>query len=334
MTSIPQSAVHAHCPPLWLDLLPISGGRSLPGRVLPGPMEGITAGAFCTVMNRMDLVSAWVTPFIRVSQGVRRPARVRDRLRAFSPLPIIAQIMGTDIPLLAATAARLAAEPGVIGIDLNCACPTPIVVANGGGGGRLRHPRWIRDAIRALRAACPATGISLKVRVGLESDEELPGICAAIREGQPDFVVMHYRTVKERYGPAPRGLDRLARARAWLPDLPLFGSGDLLTVEAAARMFAVAAVDGVTPARGLVANPWLLRDIETDCRAGIVPVRTDAEKRRFLSDVVTEADRTGTWRPGFVLEVARHQFGRAHPLFERLLEADSADAMLAVVASG
>ena len=301
----------------------------MPGRVLPGPMEGITAGAFCTVMNRMDLVSAWVTPFIRVSEGIRRPARLRDRLRAFSPLPVVAQIMGTDIPLLAATAARLAAEPGVIGIDLNCACPKPIVVANGGGGGRLRHPRWIREALGALRAACPATGISLKVRVGLESDEELPGICEAIREGRPDFVVVHYRTVEELYRPAPRGLERLARAREWLPGLPLFGSGDLFSVEAAARMFAVAAVDGVTPARGLVANPWLLRDIEQDCRAGVVPVRTDADKRRFLSHLIAEADRTQTWRPGFVLEVVRHQFGRDHPLFARLLKADSAAAMLA-----
>jgi tRNA-dihydrouridine synthase len=303
----------------------------LPGRVLPGPMEGITSGAFCTVMTRMNLVPAWVTPFIRVSEGILRPARLRARLRAFSPLPVMAQIMGTDIPLLTETAARLAAEPGVISIDLNCACPTPIVVANGGGGGRLRHPRWIRDALVALRAACPATGVSVKVRVGLESDDELAGICEAIGEGQPDFAVMHYRTVKEGYRPAPLGLDRLARARAWLPGLPLFGSGDLFTVEAAARMFTVAAVDGVTPARGLVANPWLLRDIQEDCRAGIVPVRTDADRRGFLSHLIEEADRTRTWRSGFVLEVARHQFGREHPLFAQLLEADSAAAMLTVV---
>ena len=37
-----------HCPSLWLEPLPLPGGHSLPGRVLPGPMEGITAGAFCS----------------------------------------------------------------------------------------------------------------------------------------------------------------------------------------------------------------------------------------------------------------------------------------------
>jgi tRNA-dihydrouridine synthase len=323
--------VNQHCPSLWLEPLPLSGGGALPGRVVPGPMDGITAGAFCTVMNGLDLVSSWVTPFIRVSEGILRPARMRDRLRVFSPLPVIVQVMGTDISLLAATAARLAMERGVIGIDLNCACPSPTVVANGAGGGRLRDPAWIRDALVALRRACPTVGISIKVRVGFASEEELPAICQAVQEGRPDFVMMHYRTVEEGYGAAPRGLRRLAWARALLPGLPLIGSGDLYTTKAAAHMFAVAAVDGVTPARGLVANPWLLRDIEADCRGEAVPVRTESDRRDFLRRLIAEADRTGTWRPGFVIEVARHQFGREHALFDRLLAADSAAAMVAVL---
>jgi tRNA-dihydrouridine synthase len=294
-------------------------------------MEGITAGAFCAVMNGLALVSAWVTPFIRVSEGLLRPARIRERLRPFEPFPVVAQIMGTDIPRLAETAARLADEPGVVGIDLNCACPTPIVVANGGGGGRLRHPLWIRDALAGLRRACPATGISVKIRVGLSSDAELPRLCDAVGEGRPDFVTVHYRTVKEGYRPAPDGLRRLAKARALLPGVTLFGSGDLFSVEAAARMFAAAAVDGVMPARGLVADPWLLRDIETCCRGEAVVERTEAEKRMFLRCLIGEAERTGTWRRGFVLEVARHQFGRHHPVFERLMQADCAAAMRAAL---
>ena len=308
------------------------GGRALPDRILPGPMEGLTAGSFCTIMGSLGLVSAWVTPFIRVSEGVLRPARIRERLRPFSPLPVVAQVMGTDISLLAETAARLALEPGVIGIDLNCACPTRIVVSNGGGGGRLRKPSWIRDALVAIRRACPTVGVSVKVRAGLHSDAELRGICEAVGEGQPDYVVLHYRTVDEGYGPAPRGLWRLERAREYLASLPLLGSGDLHTAEAAARMYDVAAVDGVTPARGLLANPWLLRDIAAACRAGAASRTTDEHRCDFLRRLVAEADRTGTWRRGFVLEVARHQFGRSHATFERLLAADSAAAMLASLA--
>jgi tRNA-dihydrouridine synthase len=283
-------------------------------------------------MNELGLVSVWLTPFIRVSEGVLRPARLRERLSAFHPLPTIVQIMGTDIPLLASTAARLAMESQVIGIDLNCACPVPIVVSNGAGGGRLRHPPWIRDALVALRRACPTTGISVKIRAGLESPDELPGICEAIRDGQPDFVTLHFRTVREQYCVTPDGLRRLAWARDLLPGVPLFGSGDVYTVAAAARMFEVADVDGVTPARGLVANPWLLRGIEAACRGESVPERTDSDKRDFLRRVILGAQRVNTWRPGLVLELARHQFGCENPLFHRLVRADSAAAMLAALA--
>jgi tRNA-dihydrouridine synthase C len=295
-------------------------------------MEGITAGSFCTVMRRRGLVSAWMTPFIRVTEGTPASSRIRDRLRAFAPLPVVVQVMGTDIALIAAAAAHLALEPGVVGIDLNCACPTAIVVANGGGGGRLRQPTWIRDALVALRQACPTVGISVKLRVGLDSEDELPRICAAVREGRPDFAVLHYRTVKEGYRPVPNALRRLARAREWLPDVPLFGSGDLYTSEDAARMFDVAAVDGLTPARGLVANPWLVRDIESACRGDRVPDRTEGERRDFLRQLIGEAERTGTWRRGFVLELARHLFGRSHAVFEQLIAADSAAGMVAALA--
>ena len=48
-------------------------------------------------------------------------------------------------------------------------------------------------------------------------------VCAALRDGRPDFVVVHYRTVSEGYGPAADGLGRLARAREWLAGVPLFG---------------------------------------------------------------------------------------------------------------
>src|SRR5512147_1841235 len=99
--------VTLRCPPLWLEPLPLAGGRALPGRILPGPMEGITAVSFFHVMGSLGLVTAWVTPFIRVTEGVIRSADLRARLHAFSPLPVVAQVMGTDIGRLAETAARL-----------------------------------------------------------------------------------------------------------------------------------------------------------------------------------------------------------------------------------
>lgn len=313
-------------PVSWLKPLLLRGGRGLPSRVLPGPMEGITAGSFCRVMTRLQLIPAWITPFIRVSRGVPRHAKLRQRLVPFEGRPTVVQLMGTHIPTLCGTAQHLA-ELGVIGVDLNCACPSKVVIAGGAGGACLRRPSWIQEALCALRQACPGIGISVKIRSGFADAAELPGILAAVRAAAPDFVILHFRTVAEQYRVVPDGWVRLAQARDLLPDTQLIGSGDLWTPADALRLFRESRVDGVAPARGLIRNPWLLRDIETACRGETPPARSAVDKLQFLSALVSEAEATHTWRSGFVLELTRYMFGLEHPLFALLAAAGSAPRM-------
>ena len=317
----------------WLQSLPLPGGHVLPCRILPGPMEGITAGNFCQLMMRRQLVPAWITPFIRVSTGVPRLARLKERLAAFRhpspaatapPLPIIAQLMGDNIPLLCATAQRLA-EAGVAGIDLNCACPSPIVVRHGSGGARLAHPKWIRDALVALRQACPQVGISVKLRAGLHSANELPTILAAVGDASPDWACLHFRTVPELYHDVPNGWERLAQAREWLPaQVRLFAAGDIFSAEDAQRLYQQTGVDGITPARGLMRNPWLLTDIQTACTTSFFPTHTIGEKMLFLLEFqdswpMDRPLRNPTLCPGPILELAKNLLGMCHPwVMERM----------------
>ena len=80
-----------------LEPLVFRDGRGLPCRIIPGPMEGISEGSFVAVMSEMGMVRCWFTPFIRVSNGVPRMARLREKLAPYlaTGLPVIAQIMGT-----------------------------------------------------------------------------------------------------------------------------------------------------------------------------------------------------------------------------------------------
>ena len=332
----------------WLRPLPLPGGRELPNHILPGPMEGITRGSFCTVMAERGLVRCWITPFIRVSVGVPGRGRLRERLREFmaTGLPAMVQLMGTDIPTLSATAARLL-DLGVAGIDLNCACPARKVLRNGAGGGRLRELRWIREAVAALRRVCRDNGLSVKLRTGYDHPSELPAIMEAVRAGEPDYVVLHYRTVTESYRAVESGWDRLAQARERFPDVRLLASGDLFSVRDAVTVGRRTGVDGVAPARGILRNPWLLRDIEEACGGRLEDERvsnpvcapagaaTEGARRMpraslscsgpenrsrigFLRDVALRSRRAETARPGFVLELARHLLGPEHRHFAEL----------------
>ena len=303
----------------FLEPLPLAGGRALPNRILPGPMEGITTGAFGAVLSRAGYVRCWVTPFLRLTTGVPRPARLREHLLPYleAGLPFVVQVMGIHTELLCAAAVRLA-ELGAIGIDLNCACPSRTVLANGAGGARLRHPEWIATALRALRQAVPACGLSVKLRSGLLDPAEMADILPAVAAAAPDFVTLHFRTAAEAYARVPGGWQRLARARELLPGILLLGCGDVLTAADALRLRAETGVDGVAAARGLLRNPRLLLDIEDACAGRTPRPLGRCHSLARLREMALLALESGGNRPGFVLEVARTMLGERDPLFQDL----------------
>ena len=328
-------------PPLsrWLDPLPLGGGKALPSRILPGPMEGLTGPSFCDVLVRHGLARCWITPFIRFSDAVPRRARLAERVAPFlaTGVPVIAQIMGTDTALLCRAAERLL-ETGVVGIDLNCACPSRTVISGGAGGAVLRNPQWVRDTLTALRHVCAGCGLSVKLRTGFAHADELPALLDACVAAAPDFVVLHYRTVRENYATIPGGWDRLARARELAPGLTLLGSGDLFSVQDAVRLHAQTGLDGVTPARGLLRNPWLLADIEAACRGDRPPLRTPQQCAAPLAEMARDAAAAGGTHAGFIVEIAKHMFGEADERFRAITQtrglAALADALERLAAAG
>ena len=281
-------------------------------------MEGVTEGSFCAVMSRRALVRCWITPFIRLTTGVPRLVRLRSRLSVCtdSGLPVIVQVMGTDGGLLAATAARLASISGVVGIDLNCGCPSPIVLRNGSGGRMLQNPKWIRDTLLAIRDAAPTLGVSVKLRTGFEAPEEMRDILPLVAEAKPDFVILHFRTVRERYHEVPEGWRRFDTARALLPRTVLFGSGDLFDAKRCLELSDRHGLDGCAPARGLMRTPALCRDIETLCRGEACLPKV--ENMDFLREIAEEALLRGRTQTGFVLQLAGTMLGRESEAFHRL----------------
>ncbi|NMA21643.1 MAG: tRNA-dihydrouridine synthase family protein [Lentisphaerae bacterium] len=307
-------------PEILLDPLELVPGQTLPCRILPGPMDGVTEQSFLTAMSIRNWVPCWWTPFLRISTGVPRQSRLVAWLKPYldTGLPVIAQIMGVSSEKLAETARRLH-EAGALCVDLNCACPSPQVVSNQGGGACLKNPSWICKTLLDMRERCGNRAISVKIRAGFASASELPDIAAALREARPNLVSLHYRTVTEMYQPIPDGLQRLRQAREALPDIPLFGSGDLFTADDALQMFHETGVDGLLPARGLLANPALLQQIQAACRALPLPEPSHSEKLAFLRDLARPGRENQHAPNGFLLRMCATLFGRNSELFQKLV---------------
>ncbi len=311
-------------------LSPISlpNGKVIPSRILPGPMEGIMVEEYCRTMNEFDLVPMWITPFIRITNNTPNPRKLAGRLTLFHPKPIIAQIMGTEAEHLAASARILSEADNVIGTELNCACSSPIVVRSGAGSATLMKPEWIRDTLMMMRNACPTGGIGVKIRSGILSADELPGILQIIRDAQPNWITLHYRTAKEMYQHIPEGWDRFKIARDILPDTFFFASGDIFTCQQAIELITETGVDGITPARGLMGNPWLIRDIEAICNDIVPPERNPAV---FLTRLVELMAEQSKWRPGLILEITRTVWGRESEIFKLMSANPTFEAIMKIL---
>ena len=308
-------------PKEWLQPLVFRDGRALPNRILPGPMDGVTEGSFVSVLDAAGLADAWFTPFIRISNGVPKRARLREKLAPYlaTGKPVIAQIMGIYPDLLAEAARRLH-EVGAVCVDLNCACPSATVLGSHSGGYCLTEPDWMAEALTKMKAACGTHAVSVKIRCGFYGTDEMPDIAAAIREAAPDMVTCHFRTVRELYKPVQEPYLRLAQMHAFLPDIPFIGSGDLFTIEDARRMAEEAHVDGVAPARGLLKNPALLKEIAAVCAGNLCASTLTPEQRLALLNRIGEASGHKRRDQGFLLKIAREMFGEDSSEFQQLLE--------------
>jgi tRNA-dihydrouridine synthase C len=294
-------------------------------RILPGPLEGVMGADMCRVMTEFDLVPMWITPFIRVSANVPGIKRLEAHLAPFAQRPTIVQLMGTRSDLIAQTARRVASLPFVRGVELNCACPSNTVMNKGSGAALLARPEWIPQTIEAIRQSVPGINVGVKVRSGVTSSDEIGRIMQSVASAEPDWCVMHYRTAEEFYRPVANGWDRFDVAREVIPQIPLFASGDLFTVEDCLALGSEHPVDGMTPARGLMRNPWLLRDLEARI-AGNPPVVGNVT--RVLIRLAELGLDHPKWRVGRLLEIAGMAWGRESERFKALVGSKDARAMI------
>ena len=276
-----------------------------------------------------DLVPMWISPFIRISNSTPRASKLAERISRFKPLPIIAQIMGTYREHLAGTAGLLSGIDGVIGVELNCACSSNTVIASGTGSALLKKPGWIRDALIAMRDASKGRGgIGVKIRSGFESPDELPAILEDIVEAEPDWITLHYRTGKEFFSKVPEGRKRFMSARRMLMGRILFASGDIFEPNDAVELVDKCGADGITPARGLMRNPWLIRDIEAICTRGGMHRHDVLGFMRRLLEIVAENPK---WRNGLLLELAKNIWGRDSEKFLALAKEQTSEGMRRVL---
>lgn len=186
-----------------------------------------------------------------------------DLLYSEEERPIVAQLFSSH-PEYMEGAARLCAELGFDGIDINMGCPDKTIERQGCGSAMIKNPEAAAAVIRAAKRGAPGFPISVKTRIGYNKNEIETWLPALLKE-VPDVITVHARTRKEM-SKVPARWEHVARAVAIRnevqKDIPLntrtliLGNGDAASLADAEAKVALTGADGVMFGRAIFGNPW------------------------------------------------------------------------------
>jgi tRNA-dihydrouridine synthase B len=166
----------------------------------------------------------------------------------------IVQIAGSDIQNIIKAVQILNDIDGITGIDLNCGCPVPKVVAQDAGSSLLRDLPHLAKIVEAVKKHSTKRYTSVKTRIGF--DEKIPEIIAkTIEEAGADFISIHGRTRSGGYK-SEVDYEAIKRAKETVK-IPVFANGDITTYEKVREVQEFTKCEGVMIGRGAVGNPWI-----------------------------------------------------------------------------
>ncbi len=231
------------------------------------PMQDITDLPFMRLMNEYGGPDLWYTEYFRVHSTSSLDRKILASIvENRSGKPIVAQLIGNDVPAMVRTARALEDYP-VVAIDLNLGCPAPVVYKKCAGGGLLDDPDRVERIIAGLREAI-SIGFTVKTRVGFENLDRYDELLDIFGRYDIDLLTVHGRTVKEGYRSEVH-YDLIARAAARVR-CPVLANGNILSGQQARRICQETGVAGLMIGRGAIRNPWLFEQIR-DAFAGRPP---------------------------------------------------------------
>lgn len=248
------------------------------------PMEGVGDRCFRKAMASVGGFDEAVRDFLRVPKNAHVPSLAKEyHAQELAPIPLAAQLMGSDPDLMAAMAREIERR-GAPRIDINCGCPSNTVTGRGAGSSLLKEPSFLYQVAKAVVKAV-AIPVTLKMRSGYEDTSLFQENLHAVQESGVCYVTLHPRTKVDGYGP-PAKWEYIAEAKATLK-IPVVGNGDILTVADALRMLEVTQCDALMIGRGSLINPFIFHEIRAHF-AGVPYLPKWENLTRYLHTYIQE----------------------------------------------
>lgn len=237
------------------------GDVEISGPIVLAPMAGISNSAYRRIIKEMgaDLIYAEMVSDKAVTF---ENAKTMDLLKMTDyERPIAQQIFGSDKDSFVQAAKKIEEEMHPDIIDINMGCPVPkVAVRAQAGSALLKNPEKIREIVEAVVEAVDVP-VTVKIRSGWDSEHinavEVAKIC---EKAGASAIAVHGRTRAQGYsGKADWNVIKAVKEAV---SIPVIGNGDVTSPELAKKMLDETGCDAVMIGRGVLGNPWLIREIK------------------------------------------------------------------------
>jgi tRNA-dihydrouridine synthase B len=222
------------------------------------PMQEVTDLPFWRLMTRYGGAHVYYTEYFRVHRDSNLdPPILRSITENPTGRPVVAQMIGNDIPSLVRTARELQKHP-IAAVDLNLGCPAPVVYRKCAGGGLLRDPALVDSILGALRDAVQIR-FTVKTRLGFDDPAVFEDFLPIFARHHIDLLTVHGRTVSGAYR-SEVDYGAIARAVEVMP-CPVLANGNVSSIASAAEVLRQTGARGLMIGRGAIRNPWIFDQI-------------------------------------------------------------------------
>ena len=254
------------------------GNVRIDNQVVLAPMAGITDSAFRRIAKEMGcgLLS---------TEMVSDKALMYDNWKTKEMLymtpeerPISQQIFGSGVESfkIASKYIEENMQPDII--DINMGCPvTKVAVKANAGSALLKHPDKVRDIVSAVVDTVDLP-VTVKIRSGWDNRcINALEIAKIVEDCGASAITVHPRTREDRYG-VKADWSIIKEVKDTL-SIPVIGNGDIFTCHDGKRMIDETGCDAIMVGRGVLGNPWLIRQCIEYLDDGIEPERIGLEEK-------------------------------------------------------